>query len=1299
MIGQMNPSWLLCVVSAWVALGGPPAGADPQASPSKDWPMWRRDAGHTGATVLPLADRLQLQWTRELPPLQPGWKDQPRVQLDAVYEPVVLGRTMFVPSARHDSVTAYDTRSGEEKWVYFADGPVRYSPVAWEGRVYFASDDGFLTCLDAEKGGLVWKFRGGPSDRRILGNERLISTWPARGAPVIADGVVYFAAGIWPFMGIFIHALDARSGNVVWTNEGDGSIYMMQPHNVDSFAGIAPQGPMSVSGDRLLISGGRSVPACYDRKTGKLLYFKFADNGRRGGSDVATLGGLFFAGGLAYDLTTGFYAGEYSRALTLSSDLLCSGGKKKDLLISRMPAPTVVETVDRKGGKMLKTQWKLGGAETVEMPMVTCLLRAGGRIYAGSEKRLTAFQIGTKTKEAWRMELAGTPASLLAADDRLFVITREGQIQCYGAEPATPAIHAWKPAKPEASSRDLAWGVGKGYALFLGAPNPSQLRQVAESSELRIIAFAPDAGLVEKARRDFVAAGIPGERLAIHVGDSRSVDLPPYVASLIVCEDATVSKETLKELYGSLRPYGGRLWCKSLSDRDALEKAALDAGLVGATFLELADGAGSFMIVRSGPLPGAGSWTHEHADAANTRVSKDTIVRAPLGLLWFGGPSHEGILPRHGHGPQPQILDGRLIIEGVDMIRATDIYTGRLLWETPLEGVGDFFNNVNHQPGANASGSNYVSTPDGIYVAWKDRCVKLDPATGKILSEFPVPGGGPAEWSCISVAGDYLIGGSEPIIESVIVRQVQGGFDDPVAVIDPAVKRLASLTVGNDGRSSSRRLFVMDRKSGKVLWQASARSGFRHNSVCVGGGRLYVIDRLSGLQLDRLKKKGETNKTPPLLLAYDLNDGRELWRSEDSVFGTFLSYSEARDVLVESGRVARDTINDEPKDMRAWRAAEGKQIWKKGYSGPAMIHGDTILFGEQKACDLMTGAPRGRLDPITGQAVEWTWARNYGCNTPAASEHLLTFRSGAAGYFDLAGDGGTGNLGGFKSGCTNNLIVAGGLLNAPDYTRTCICSYQNQASLALVPMPEAEMWTFFGSSEIKGPVRRIGVNLGAPGDRRAEDGTLWVEHPSVGGKSYAAPLALDGKVEYFRRHSSRISGEGYPWVAASGVKGLESLTLTLNKNPKEDVSYLVNLTFVEPDALKPGERVFDVLLQGQVVLKDFDIVREAGGPDRGIVKPFQITASKDVRLQFVRHQSVPLLCGIEVVAGGELPAPRNVVHTDITVPEAPVLLHPRPEPADSAESMSLRALLWIGTGLLLFMYLFYRFQILRRRSP
>src|SRR5262249_53763724 len=127
-------------------------------------------------------------------------------------------------------------------------------------------------------------------------------------------------------------------------------------------------------------------------------------------------------------------------------------------------------------------------------------------------------------------------------------------------------------------------------------------------------------------------------------------------------------------------------------------------------------------LTREGALPGSGNWTHEHADAANTRVGRDQIVKAPLGLLWFGGPSQEGILPRHGHGPQPQVIDCRLIIEGPDLLRALDIYTGRKLWETRLPGVGKDFDELWHQPGANASGTNYVSTSDGVYVAYGASC-------------------------------------------------------------------------------------------------------------------------------------------------------------------------------------------------------------------------------------------------------------------------------------------------------------------------------------------------------------------------------------------------------------------------------------------------------------------------------------------------------------------------------------------------------------------------------------------------
>ena len=105
----------------------------------------------------------------------PAWPaTQGKLQFDSQPEPILMGERLFVPSSRNDSVTAFSTRTGEELWRFYADGPVRFSPVGKSGRVYFVSDDGHLYCLNAEDGRLLWKVKGGPPQRRLLlGNHRL----------------------------------------------------------------------------------------------------------------------------------------------------------------------------------------------------------------------------------------------------------------------------------------------------------------------------------------------------------------------------------------------------------------------------------------------------------------------------------------------------------------------------------------------------------------------------------------------------------------------------------------------------------------------------------------------------------------------------------------------------------------------------------------------------------------------------------------------------------------------------------------------------------------------------------------------------------------------------------------------------------------------------------------------------------------------------------------------------------------------------------------------------------------------
>jgi outer membrane protein assembly factor BamB len=1276
------------MTSAWLLLLVP---AVPQ-----DWPAWRHDAARSAASPHELPAVLRHDWTLRLPARTPAWPDQPRMQVDAVYEPVAAGRTLVIPSVEIDGLVAYDTRSGEERWRFWTDGPVRLPAAISGGTVFAASDDGHLYAVDLESGRLRWRFRGGPSDRRILGNERLISTWPARGAPVVHDGTVYFAAGIWPFMGIFLHALDAETGRAVWTQDGDGSMFIQQPHRADSFGGVAPQGPLAVFGDRLLVPGGRSVPAVYDRASGALVHFKLADQGRRGGMETAVSpDGLLFTGGAACDLETGAFVGEYARALVLTPGRYFHAGKKQDLIAAEAPLLTEAMAPDRKGVVVKQRKWKAGSSSSAECPPVLCLIAAGTRLYAGVEGGVRIFSLGAKPRLLGEFRVDGTPASLIAADGRLVIVTREGTIQAFGAmgNPAARLPAGAPPAPPRTGGYEF---------LYSAAPVRDLFDRIASSSA-HVIAVHPDAAAAAELRTRLAEAGLYGRAGAVLQGDPLSAPPPPYVATGIDWAPGPApDPAAAARLFDGLRPFGGALTIRGASRADL---ARLAAGLEGAETGEV-DGVPT--LLRTGPLKGSADWTHEHADASNTRVSKDARVRAPLGLLWFGGPSHEGILPRHGHGPQPQVLDGRLFIEGVDLMRAIDVYTGRLLWETRLPGVGDFFNNTLHQPGANASGSNFVSTREGLYVAWKDRCVKLDPAGGAILREYPLPDG-EKDWSFLSHAEGVLIGASRPLQESGLERLTEGGDDDPSGAKDKEssaaqlINKLKALAKDNDDRSSSRRLFAIDPASGRLLWSREARAGFRHNSICAGGGRLYLIDRVSGPQAKRMKQRGVTQPPAPELLALDLKTGGPLWSVRLDVFGTWLGYSAERDLLVETGRVARDGVPDEPKGMIVRKAADGTVVWKNSsYAGPAMIHHDTILMAD-RACDLRTGELRGRIDPVTLQPSAWTWARTYGCNTPMASEHLLTFRSGAAGFFDLAGDGGTGNLGGFKSGCTNNLVVAGGVLCAPDYTRTCTCSYQNQTSLGLLPMPENELWTFFGTTAFKGPLLRLGVNFGAPGDRRAPDGTLWLEYPDVGGKSPDAPVkGLGEEVGYFRRHPSAVSsGSGPAWVASSGAMNLRELVLELDPEGKGVRDYSLRLHFVEPEGKAPGERVFDVRVQGRTLLEGVDPAREAGGAWISLVKDLgTVSAGKELRIAFVPRRGEPLLCGLELrPPGGDDP--------DVVASSRPAGLVVAPDlfeeplgPAKAEEppfrwSPGIDAFLRVMLGALLFLQIFVRWPFRR----
>ncbi|MBA4388654.1 MAG: hypothetical protein C0404_11785 [Verrucomicrobia bacterium] len=247
-----------------------------------DWPQWRHDEYRKGIGAADLSGNLYLQWRRDLPAATAAWASYGWLDFDTSYRPVTLGRTLFVALNADDSVAAYDTQTGEQKWRFFTGGPVRCPPAAFNRAggapaVCFGSDDGYVYCLDGNTGSLLWKFRAGPSERKIVANGRVSSVWPVRGGVIYHEGKVFFAAGIWKFEGVFAHGLNAETGAVVWSNDEASGHYESIDgwggnHQPMTQVGYNPQGSLAMSFDNLKIfaPAGRHPAMSLNAATGRL---------------------------------------------------------------------------------------------------------------------------------------------------------------------------------------------------------------------------------------------------------------------------------------------------------------------------------------------------------------------------------------------------------------------------------------------------------------------------------------------------------------------------------------------------------------------------------------------------------------------------------------------------------------------------------------------------------------------------------------------------------------------------------------------------------------------------------------------------------------------------------------------------------------------------------------------------------------------------------------------------------------------------------------------------------------------
>ena len=999
--------------------------------------MYRADAARSGSTSERLPTDLKLAWTYSVAAPVRAWPRSDRMTFDRAHHPVIAQGMVYFGSSVDGKVYAIDASTGLLRWTYYTEGPIRFAPAVWNNRVLVASDDGWLYCLHASDGQLVWRRRGGPSDAKILGNERMISRWPARGGPVVHQGIVYFGAGIWPSDGIYLYALDADTGKVLWLNDTSGDLYMPQPHGgANARSGIASQGYLAIGADRLLVPTGRAVPAVFGLKNGELVYFHLQRYGHVGGSPIMVAGPAMINRGHVFALESGQFIQRLPGEAVAASGQWVYHGNNGRITAYRWGE---VEKPDRKGRpvrrRALIPQWPVE-----DVAAGTALIVTGDSLFSSQGNRLCRVDLQKKAV-VWSATSDGIAYSLAAADGRLFVATDRGTLHSFSANPPSQPRHVRNEpiAAPYGENQPFALaaeqilalsGAHDGYCLDLGCGDGALSFELAKRTNLRIIAIDDDPEAVRQARQRLEAGGVYGSRVMVHLGDPFDSAFPDYCADLVVSGRSTVhgGDDVLDDdVLRLVRPYGG-LAC---------------LGAPGAIFR-----------FHRGALSGAGNWTHQYADPAGTCCSGDRLVRGKLAMLWFRDIDFN-MPQRHGRGPAPLFVDGRLIVEGLNGLCAVNAYNGRELWRFSLPGILKPYN-ADHLMGTSGTHSNFCASRSAVFVRTKDRCLKIDIDTGQKLAEFVAPkhaDGTPGIWGFIAVEGNTLFG----------------------SLVDPnhVVKWTYMKGDMSQQFTESRRLFAIDAQTGQLRWTFDAAHSIRHNTIAIGRGHVFLIDRPQAKE-DRLTRRGRTSTAaaatenrssdvgnenrgaqhsdtagareskPHRLLALDARTGQIVWSRTDDVFGTVLALNPRYDALLMSYQPTRFRLPSEKGGRLAvFRASDGEQLWqrKAKYASRPVINDRTVY------------AQGGAWDLLTGESRSFPFKRSYGCGILAGGAHMMVYRSATLGYYDLLTNQKNTDYGGLRPGCWINAIPAGGLVLVPDASAGCQCSYLNKAWVALQPLP------------------------------------------------------------------------------------------------------------------------------------------------------------------------------------------------------------------------------------------------------
>lgn len=1309
-----------------------------QAAPGEDWPTYRHDYARTGYTPAELTPPLSQRWYIAAPKApRSAWAGpdgrvieghalRERVDFDDALHVAIAGNRVYFGSPIDHRLHCVKLSTGEPVWTFFTGGPIRLAPTLADDRVFFGSDDGFVYCLDAQYGTLKWKRRAGPENRQLLARGEMISLWPVRTGVLVDQGIAYFGAGIFPHENIYLYAVRAEDGELLWKKD---NISQTDAARDD----LSPQGYLLANDQLLVVPSGRSLPAVLDRHTAERLHkrtpgWRNEAGGVVGGARAIMAAGQIFVEGAHHLLAideksgnTGFgYFPGHQMAIAGDEAYLASDTALQKIQMEKFAKASRVrqevrslayqinrELRSAKGeaAKLLTDKLKVlaaqdaelaGGGEVWKQTTTEdeALIAAGSWVIAGGDDTVTVRR-AADGELVWQMAVEGRARGLAVVPGHLLVSTTAGHVYCFAGEgidlpPAkyvdgTPS----KPADPndpkspfaednlsetyrEAALQILGeTGKRQGFCMVLGSEEGRLAYEIARRSDLQILCVEPDAEKAKRSREALAKAGLYGTRVVVLESQYADIPFANYFANLVV-SDRLIADGTLPEnpqqFARFVKPVGGQVYLGRPDSAkgegpttDAMQKWMNKLGLANQSTIETEV---PWVKLTRAELPGAGSWTHQYAEPGNTAVSDDKIVSGGLGVLWYGDPGPGKMVNRHEGAVGPLAVAGKLIVQGENSIMAYDAYNGQFLWEKENPEAlrtGVFQNN---NPG------NLASTDERLFMLADDKCVEFDLNTGEILRTHELPqieGRDEMVWGYLAVHEGKLFG--------TATRRT---------FLDARLRRR-----GKQTDEATDVVFALDLTTGKHLWHYQG-SSVSPQTIALGKNAVYFIDSsLTAEQRDVILRQDKTELAKLVgqeavdaerrakeidvrrTVAVNATTGAEQWSklvdvtdcSEIGIGGGKLTLMFADGKLIICGANANGHYwtqflagDFSQRRLLVLDAKTGAKLWVKdaNYRHRPIVVQDRII-AEPWAFELATGEQILREHPVTGEKVPWSIIRpGHHCGMISGCTNMLLFRSGYTGFYDLEEDAGTRHFAGHRLGCWINAVPANGLVTIPEASAGCVCLFSIASTITLEPREAKRPWTIYSTTGATTPVKHLSLNLGAPGDRRDALGKIWLAWPRPStSKETGLDLKLGiqqkwqagGGMQSLNEESLAVTADT-PWLYTSWAQGLDSLTVPLRGENDGPARYRVKLYFAEVSdsagsALRPGERMFDVRLNGETLLEKFDIAAAAADaaqpntdstPTVGLVRTIgEVDVERDLQIQLVPHGSLPpVLSAVEV---------------------------------------------------------------------